>query len=184
MVVEWLQGTPTPPFTDSERTHYIILYVNWVASPKDRISKDFALESRSNDAAEEQHWKHTVAKPFKIHELYQPPLTHSSAIARSRLDRVYWNQHLVDQLAHRLVCAALEATQLSAHRAISFARRLPQQQDFRPIQPHAVHQIGWKPKVCARFQSLFSHANPSGFRFASFVFAQNCHSTGLRRNCF
>ena len=42
---------------------------NWVASPKDRISKDCALESRSNDAAEEQLWKHTVANPFKIPEL-------------------------------------------------------------------------------------------------------------------
>ena len=142
----------------------------WVASPKDRISKDCALESRSNGAAEEQHWKHTVANPFETQELeqlYQPILTlltHNSALARSTLDSVYWNQHLAEQLDRRLVCGALEATQLSAHRAISFARRLPQQKDplSRPIQLRAVHHTDWKPRVCARFQSLLSHANPQG----------------------
>ena len=95
---------------------------------------------------------------------YQPLLTHNSALARSRLDRVYRNQHLAEQLDRRLVCAASEATQLSAHRAISFARRLPQQKDplSRPIQLHAVHHTDWRPRVCARFQSLLSHANPQG----------------------
>lgn len=79
--------------------------------------------------------------------------TYDSAQVRSRLDRVYWNQHLADQLDRRLICVALEwKPGLSAHRAVSFGRRPPPARDFnnQPINVRAVEHPDWHCRVVSR----------------------------------
>eukprot|EP00959_Pyramimonas_sp_CCMP1952_P129657 2711478-Pyramimonas_sp.AAC.1 len=53
-------------------------------------------------------------------------MTHDNAAARSRLDRVYWNQSVSEQLDRHIFCAPLEwVPHLSAHKAVAFGRRCP-----------------------------------------------------------
>ena len=130
---------------------------NWVTDPHDRISKQTADLAPTQDAAEEQHWGAHVATPLRLCELHQSQHTHDSAQARSRLDRVYWNQHIADQLDRRLICAALEwQPGLSAHRAVSFGRRLPVEKApaDRPLCPQAIRHPDWVRRVVARQLSL------------------------------
>ena len=63
---------------------------NWVTNPKD-INSKFSV---TRDEVDERHWDTHVARPFQFHGLHQPMFTHSSYLVRSRLDRVYWNQHI------------------------------------------------------------------------------------------
>ena len=97
---------------------------NWVADDSDRISMSSASESGARDRGEEQHWRR-ITTPFRLHELHQSEMTHCSSLARSRLDRVYWNQDLSEQLDRQLFCAVLPwQTGLSNHRAVIAGRRI------------------------------------------------------------
>ena len=62
-----------------------------------------------------------------LHELHQPELTHASATSRSRLDTIYTNQHVIEQLDREVKSVALEwKPSLSNHRAVLMSRRAPQ----------------------------------------------------------
>ena len=141
---------------------------NWVTMPQDRVSLTSAQFSTTDDSKDEQHWKTAVAQPIGLHELHQPLHTHSSAQARSRLDRVYWNQHFAEQLDRTLTCTTLEwQPSLSAHRAISFARKTPEFQDFatKPIPTHVIDRPDWNTRVSARYRTLHtSEDSPSGLK--------------------
>eukprot|EP00959_Pyramimonas_sp_CCMP1952_P471697 9498828-Pyramimonas_sp.AAC.1 len=64
---------------------------NWVTEESDRITLNTGLASGGRDRAEEQHWERFALRPFGLHELHQPAMTHRSGSAHSRLDRIYWN---------------------------------------------------------------------------------------------
>ena len=52
--------------------------------------------------------------------------THQSSSARSRLDRIYCNQHVVEQFDRELRVTALDwRKDLSNHRAVGFSRKTP-----------------------------------------------------------
>ena len=74
-------------------------------------------------------------------ELRQANVTHSSASARSRFDRFYTNEHIVEQLDKKLAAVAFSwAPTLSNHRAMLFSRSRPNGllEDMRPIKLHIV----------------------------------------------
>ena len=62
---------------------------NWVTATADCVSLDTLENSGARDASEESRWKRVILGPHGFHELHQPNMTHCSAKARSRLDRLY-----------------------------------------------------------------------------------------------
>jgi hypothetical protein len=127
---------------------------NWVAEPAGRVAKVNAEQSGGQDAKEERHWRQVLSLPLQFHELRQDGHTHDSALARSRLDRVYWNQAPSEQLDRQISCAALEwVPRLSAHRAVAFARRRPEQRgpEPRPLPPHLLRHPDWPMRVATAY---------------------------------
>lgn len=99
---------------------------NYVAHRRDRFSKPDGNALDSHEATEESHFCRVLGDPFGFCELHQEEFTHDSALGRSRLDRVYSNHYLTDQLDRRIGCAALSwVPWLSAHRPVAFFRRRP-----------------------------------------------------------
>ena len=99
---------------------------NYVAHRRDRFSKPDGNAPDSHEATEESHFCRVLGDPFGFCELHQEEFTHDSALGRSRLDRVYSNHYLTDQLDRRIGCAALSwVPWLSAHRPVAFFRRRP-----------------------------------------------------------
>ena len=97
---------------------------NYVANSADRFCKVTCEWTGDRDAAEQEEWNQVVGAPWGLNELEQSDFTHDCASSRSRIDRVYTNHHLAEQLDSRFACAALEwRTRLSAHRCLSFYRR-------------------------------------------------------------
>ena len=129
---------------------------NWVTHADDRISLANANPSGQRDTSDERHWQAWILKPFKFVELSQVEMTHASVSARSRLDRIYTNQHTAEQLDRRIWCAALEWTQnLSAHRAVVASRSSPQPLGAdRPIPEHIIHHKDWPCSVSREFHQL------------------------------
>ena len=85
-----------------------------------------AERSTRSDAGEENHFRNQITIPYGVEEMFQPELTHASASVRSRLDRIYCNQHTSEQLDRHFRVAALEwCMESSNHRAVVFARMQP-----------------------------------------------------------
>ena len=128
---------------------------NWVTRSEDRYCLTTSASTGSRDRSEESQWKRMVLDQFQMHELFQPEVTHASAQARSRLDRIYSNQHAADQLDRRIQGAALEwVPHLSAHRAVAASRRRAQfvPEGQRPISEHVVQKREWPYRVALEFQ--------------------------------
>ena len=115
---------------------------NWVSSPEDRCTKASGDESGGRDQVEEADWDTKVLKGKGAHELWQPMATHDSALARSRLDRVYATQHVIDQVDSQLACFALEwCPTLSNHRPVAFSKKI---QTLRVLKTNLFR---WAPSV-------------------------------------
>lgn len=123
---------------------------NWAPRAEDRWCKTSGRWSGARDAPEEHHFREVLADPFELCEVHQAAPTHDCASARSRLDRVYWNQHGLEQLDRTLYCCPLEwVPRLSAHRAVAFGRRAPQRHDsgLRPLDSSVVRDPLWPSRV-------------------------------------
>ena len=79
---------------------------NWVPSGCDRMCRDSMAFTGASDAAEEQHFRQHLLEPHGLYEMHQADYTHENAFCRSRLDRVYWNADIADQLDRRIASAA------------------------------------------------------------------------------
>ena len=98
---------------------------NYVAHHRDRFNKANNNGVESSDGTEESSFRRVLGEPFDLCELQQEEYTHDSALGRSRLDRVYSNHHLSDQLDRRIGCVALNwVPWFSAHRPLVFFDRL------------------------------------------------------------
>ena len=94
---------------------------NFVTSNEDRYTKATMSWSGHKDAAEQKDWEDRLEKPHGLHELHQPMATHNSGVARSRLDRLYTNHHVAEQLDSRFGCSCLDwCPQHSHHRPVVF----------------------------------------------------------------
>ena len=71
---------------------------NWVAAAEDRVNKMTGAFSGAEDVGEQRDAEDNLWRPAGLYEIRQPELTHESASAWSRLDRCYWNAHVVGQL--------------------------------------------------------------------------------------
>ena len=131
---------------------------NYAAREGDRFSKATAQwAGLDEDTSEETSFLSGVANPFGLYEVEQDDYTHDCALGRSRIDRVYVNQHVTDQLDRQVGCAALAwCPELSAHRPIAFYRRSPQHegQKLPPLPQHIFKKEDWKRRVILRLGEL------------------------------
>ena len=90
-----------------------------------------------------------LSRPHQLHEIHQPTLTCDTAISRSRIDRVYSNHFLCDQLDRTYTCTAYPWTTLSAHRALTFGRRAPKHSDdtIRALPAAPMRHPDWARRV-------------------------------------
>ena len=90
----------------------------------------------------------------RLHELYQPQHTYADAAATSRIDRVYTNQHVVEQLDRHIFVAPLEFTRLSQHRPLAFGRvgRLPGAKRVQNIAAEIINDERWPMTVALELQ--------------------------------
>ena len=99
---------------------------NWVCSSAERVSSGSMAASEQRDAAEEKHFCDHVAKPRGLRDMHQNGMTFRSSVSSAKLDRIYCNQHITEQLDRSISCTTLEwRTELSDHRPVIFSRRLP-----------------------------------------------------------
>ena len=61
-------------------------------------------------------------KALQFHELEQPNFTHVNGLARSKLDRVYTNHEVHDQLDRNYECYTMPYVSCSDHKAVNFSR--------------------------------------------------------------
>ena len=139
---------------------------NYVSAGDERVSLGTTTESGRKDFREEAHFQRVIARPHGLHDMYQPEHTHASSSARSRLDRIYANFHVADQLDRHLRCAAREwCPDLSAHRAVTFSRSSPARarREDRPLAVNAIMHEDFQRRVVLAYQDkLHQHpeANP------------------------
>ena len=126
---------------------------NFVLRPQDRWCTATGAYSGNLDKAEAAHW-HRVMDGAGLYELHQEEYTHSGPQSQSRLDRVYVNQPVSDQLDKRVFATALEwPGKLSAHRPVAFGRVTKQckPQEQRAIAEAVIQQETWPSRVAAEF---------------------------------
>ena len=115
---------------------------NYVTDNIERVSTSTASSSNRRDTSEERHFNNVVSGPFGLQEMFQAEPTHALASARSRLGRMYCNQHVVEQLDRHIKAVALEWNpHLSHHRAVLFSQQLPQK---LPSHEQQVHTLDMK----------------------------------------
>ena len=77
--------------------------------------------------------------------------------ARSRIDRIYSNHYVTDQLDRHYSCAALLWTSWSAHRPLSFSRICPTHgAKSRPLPQAPLDHPDWTRRVSLEYQEICS----------------------------
>ena len=128
---------------------------NYAAHRCDSFNKDDSFQQRAQGPSDEDHFCKLLRDPFGFCELAQEEYTHDSAIGRSRLDRVYSNHHLTDQLDRCMGCAALTwVPGLSAHRPVAFFRRGRSKDNSDRIPDAPMRNPQWAQRVALRYGEL------------------------------
>ena len=167
------QKVPTPPSVNrrdcikhisnktrpQNNTHSIITGdFNFVDSMEDRWNLNKGkFSGTNNDNSHDARAMHDfLCVRHGFHEWDQPFMTCDVGGARSRIDRMYTNQHVSYQLDHNCNCNALEWDfSISRHRAISFARRSPNPRcdKDRPLDPSIFKLPCWPDFVTRDFRA-------------------------------
>ena len=130
---------------------------NYVVADRDRFCKETGSWSGRRDQIEEAEFTEKIADPFGLYELEQGHMTQENARARSRIDRVYLNQHIADQLDGHYGCAALPwVGNLSAHRPLSFFRRRPRKRGLpnAHLATGPINDPSWPTRVALHCAEL------------------------------
>ena len=127
---------------------------NFVTTEKDRWCKHNGKWSGGGDAAEETYFNKNLASQHGLYELSQEFFTCDSPLAKSRLDRIYTNQHVSIQLDRMTSCQALDwCNDLSAHRMVSFEKTTPAARGLcgKAIPVFTIRREDWDDKVRAEY---------------------------------
>ena len=130
---------------------------NFVMTDADRWSKATGEYTGGSDSAEAAHWRRIVPLS-SAYELHQPEPTHEGPISLAKLDRVYINQPVADQLDKRIYCTAMPWTGVSQHRPLAFGRqshplRAPLD---KAIPEEVVGDERWPLQVATEYASLMT----------------------------
>ena len=124
---------------------------NYVNSRLDRMCAKHGTFTGEGDHDDEKSFQTILGEAFQLAEWRQEHFTHSNAISRSRIDRVYCNQHVNVQLDRSFGCAALNFDhKLSTHRPISFRRvKGTKNDDWTPPLPvgPVAKKKEWKERI-------------------------------------
>ena len=159
---------------------------NFVMLNEDRWSKSGNGWSGYQDQEEAKYLQDYLMTPLGFSELAQAAYTHESALARSRLDRIYSNHAVYDQLDRNYGCTALPLTPLSAHRPISFSRKAPVKDAAGPrnISQQVTSHPDFARRVALEFNELKAkdHVADSPIRQLVLIKrAMRCVDEGIRR---
>ena len=100
---------------------------NWVPTAGDRRSCCTSVATGGRDQREEAHFQAVLGARFQLNEMRQPEMTFANSSPRSRLDRIYSNHHLAEQIDRHIHATAMEwKMHISDHRAVLFTLRAPQ----------------------------------------------------------
>ena len=98
----------------------------------------------------------------KLHELEQPAFTHENSTAHSRIDRIYTNHHVADQLDRHFAASVLAHTKLSTHRPITFSRssraKDADSQSSRSFPTYVLRHPKWKSDLLLNYQDKLQSA--------------------------
>ena len=101
-------------------------------------------------------------QPAQLYEVYQGEHTHRSGTAVSRLDRVYTNAPVTDQLNHSFGMAALEwKHHLSHHRAVSYSRSAPASSHTASVPATVLKHSDFSRRVRLEYDGLISDGGAS-----------------------
>ena len=95
-----------------------------------------------------------------MHEWDQPHFTFNNGHCRSKIDRMYCNQHISFQFDRQCSTSALEwetcKNPCSSHRPISFCRYTPPPKDpnQKPIPDYVYNEADWKDKVRREYEYM------------------------------
>jgi len=129
-------------FVEDERDRYCTLTGDWTGS---------------KDSGEAEVFRDHIRTPHCMYEFEQNHFTCEAGGARSRIDRMYTNQHVSFQLDRHITCNVLEWDKhLSVHRPITFSRTAAKPKDpgQKPIPIHEFAREGWKETVLENFHYL------------------------------
>lgn len=128
---------------------------NFVNNECVRWNKRQSKWSGDGDHADQKAFQELLVQKHSLHEVFQPHLTCDMGTARSKIDRIYSNHDIADQLDRQYSCTALLWTSLSAHRPISFSRISPSQRCKTPPLPTApLNHPEWSSRVNLDYQDL------------------------------
>ena len=130
---------------------------NYVCKRNGRINKENAQWTGDLDSVNESEFERLLGVPFGLHEWDQEHFTCETVSSRSRIDRVYVNQHLSAQLDRHHSCSVLSwCKHLSAHRPLSFSRlRKSGHAEVDEYFPSALlSDPAWKRRVSLRYLEL------------------------------
>ena len=171
---------PTGSQTENEKLH-IINKLRDCLAPNDTVLSilmgdwNFVMETEDRLCLRTMEFTGRADKPlarnfqavldnYQLHELEQPAYTHENTTAHSKIDRIYINHHVADQLDREFSAATLPRTKLSTHKPITFARksRPPQANDQAAAQfpSYILHHNQWKRNLHLNYHDrLFNDAD-------------------------
>jgi exonuclease III len=108
------------------RSHHNTLSIlmgdwNFVMKKSDRLCLRTMQNTGDHDKTTAQRFD-LLLDAHHLHELDQPTFTHTNTTAHSKIDRIYTNHHVAEQLDRQFTATTLAPTRLSTHRPISFPR--------------------------------------------------------------
>ena len=98
---------------------------NFVMETEDRLCLHTMDYTGRSDKPLARHFQ-SMLDTYELHEIEQPAYTHENSTAHSRIDRIYMNHHVSDQLDRQFSASTLPRTNLSTHKPITFARKSKQ----------------------------------------------------------
>ena len=134
---------------------------NFAPARGDWLNKDTGISTGDSDAAEARHWRRLFSDEALFYEIWQMDATHDGPKSRLRLDRVYTNQHLCEQLDRLSFATALEwCPRLPRHRPLAFGRptQPPRPASDAPVPEEVIRAETWPLRVSADFHSRLREA--------------------------
>ena len=136
---------------------------NFVHCIRDRFCKETAQWTGGRDKHNASLWESELQSPHHLFELHQDHSTCETATSRSRLDRIYSNHYICEQLDKQFSCSPLPWTCLSNHRPVSFARLASRRDPDapRPLPSGPICHPDWPRRVALEFHTLV-RSDPRG----------------------
>ena len=107
----------------AEVTSFVFGDYNFTIHEKDRLQKASGEWSGLSNRREGNQWNESMFQRHGLVEWQQELMTCETGLVYSRIDRIYCNQHVSDNLNRHFYAAALPpASPLSAHRPLQFAK--------------------------------------------------------------